>query len=119
MVPAVILSGFATPIANMPRLVQAITLINPLRYFVVVLRRVFLEGATATVLVLEYWPMLLIGIISLTAAGWMFRHRLHWRCEPFVRTKSADDILQPMVWFCQRIDAGANGRRPSGPCVCR
>jgi len=41
----VILSGFAIPIANMPKVVQAITLIDPLRYFLVILRKVFLEGA--------------------------------------------------------------------------
>jgi len=44
-VPAVILSGFATPIVNMPETVQTITVIDPLRYFLVVLRKVFLEGA--------------------------------------------------------------------------
>ena len=44
LVPAVILSGFTTPIANMPQAVQTLTLLNPLRYFMVVLRGVFLEG---------------------------------------------------------------------------
>jgi len=39
------LSGFANPIANMPDWVQAITLINPMRYFLVIVRGVFLEGA--------------------------------------------------------------------------
>jgi ABC-2 type transport system permease protein len=50
MVPAVILSGFATPIANMPEAVQIITLIDPLRYFLIILRKVFLEGAGFDVL---------------------------------------------------------------------
>jgi ABC-2 type transport system permease protein len=77
MVPAVVLSGFATPIANMPPSVQAITLVNPLRYLLIVLRRVFLEGATAPMLIPEYWPMLAIGLVTLTAAGWLFRHRLY------------------------------------------
>lgn len=77
MVPAVILSGFATPIANMPQAVQALTLVNPLRYFLVILRRVFLEGATAPMLVHEFWPMLVIGVVTLTVAGWLFRHRLY------------------------------------------
>jgi ABC-type multidrug transport system permease subunit len=45
MVPAVILSGFATPIANMPQAVQILTYIDPLRYFLIILRKVFLEGA--------------------------------------------------------------------------
>ena len=77
MVPAVILSGFATPIANMPDAVQTITLIDPLRYFLVVLRKVFLEGAGFGLLVDQFWPMAAIGVASLVLAGWLFRHRLY------------------------------------------
>lgn len=77
LVPAIILSGFTTPIANMPTLVQKMTLVNPLRYFMVVIRGVFLEDAPFPLLVNQYWPMALIGISSLTLAGWLFRHRIH------------------------------------------
>ena len=77
MVPAVILSGFATPIANMPPVVQAITLIDPLRYFLVILRKVFLEGAGFDVLTSQLWPMAVIGVVTLTLASWLFRHRMY------------------------------------------
>ena len=77
MVPAVILSGFATPIANMPEVVQLITLVDPLRYFLIVLRKVFLEGAGLDLLVEQLWPMALIGAVTLTFAGWLFRHRMY------------------------------------------
>jgi len=77
LVPSVILSGFATPIANMPEAVQTLTLINPLRYFLVILRGVFLEGYSYAALLDEYWPMALIGLVSLSAAGWLFRHRMY------------------------------------------
>ncbi len=77
IVPAVILSGFATPIANMPPLVQDLTLINPLRYFLVILRSVFLQGAPFHLLVSQYWPMALIGLVTLSLAGWLFRHRMY------------------------------------------
>jgi len=77
MVPAVILSGFATPIANMPRPVQLITYVDPLRYFLIILRKVFLEGAGFDILVDEFWPMALIGAATLTLAGWLFRHRMY------------------------------------------
>jgi len=77
LVPAVILSGFATPIANMPYLVQLLTSINPLRYFLVILRGVFLEGYSYAMLLDYYWPMALVGLITLTLAGWLFRHRLN------------------------------------------
>lgn len=77
MVPAIILSGFATPIANMPTVVQWITYIDPLRYFLVILRGVFLEGDTAGMLLDYYWPMGIIAIVNLAVAAWLFRHRIN------------------------------------------
>ena len=77
LVPAVILSGFATPIENMPHAVQLLTYLDPLRYFMIVLRGVFLEGNSYALLIHQYWPMALIGLISLTLAGWLFRHRMY------------------------------------------
>jgi ABC-2 type transport system permease protein len=77
VVPAVILSGFTTPIANMPRIVQDLTLVNPMRYFMVVIRGVFLQDASFFELVGQFWPMAAIGLFSLMLAGWMFRRRLY------------------------------------------
>lgn len=75
-VPAIILSGFSTPIANMPQILQTLTLLNPLRYFIVILRGVFLEGATASLLWSQYWPMAIIGCICLFTASALFRRRM-------------------------------------------
>ena len=77
LVPAIILSGFATPIANMPPLVQKLTLLNPMRYFMIILRRVFLEGADVSLLWPQYWPMAVIGLVNLVLAARLFRHRLY------------------------------------------
>ncbi|MDT4332581.1 ABC transporter permease [Methylomonas sp. MS20] len=77
IVPAVILSGYATPIANMPEAVQTLTLLNPLRYFLVIVRGVFLQGLDSPALLHQYWPMALIGLASLTCAGWLFRKRMY------------------------------------------
>lgn len=76
LVPAVILSGFATPIDNMPPAVQTLTLIDPLRYYLVILRSVFLEGAGLALLIDQMWPLGLIALATLAAAGWLFRHRM-------------------------------------------
>ena len=76
MVPSIILSGFATPIANMPGWVQTLTLINPMRYFLVIVRGVFLEGAGLSQIASQLWPMALIGIAAMAAAGWLFRKRV-------------------------------------------
>ncbi|MBI1424214.1 MAG: ABC transporter permease subunit [Gammaproteobacteria bacterium] len=77
MVPAVILSGFATPIANMPYVVQLITYVDPLRYFLVILRGTFLEGDSYAVLQPYYWPMAIIAVVTLSFASWLFRHRMN------------------------------------------
>ncbi len=77
IVPSIILSGFATPIANMPEAVQTLTLLNPLRYFLVIVRGVMLEGLPMSLLVDQYWPMAVIGLTALALAGWLFRRRLY------------------------------------------
>jgi drug efflux transport system permease protein len=76
VVPAVILSGFATPIANMPPLIQDLTLINPMRYFLIIVRGTFLEGLSADLVYERLWPMAAIAAVTLTGATWLFRHRL-------------------------------------------
>jgi ABC-2 type transport system permease protein len=48
-----------------------------LRYFMIVLRAIFLEGASYRLLVSQYWPMAVIGLISLTLAAWLFRRRMY------------------------------------------
>ncbi|HFQ88465.1 MAG TPA: ABC transporter permease, partial [Desulfobulbus sp.] len=77
LVPAVILSGFATPIENMPQFVQYITYLNPMRYFLIIVRASFLEGASFSLLWNLYWPMVIIGIVTLSAAGILFRNRMY------------------------------------------
>jgi ABC-2 type transport system permease protein len=74
--PAVLLSGFATPIENMPRWLQVITVINPLRYFLVVSRGVFLKGIPAGEVARNVLPLLLIAAVTLSAAAWLFRRRM-------------------------------------------
>ena len=76
MVPSIILSGFATPIANMPAVVQALTYVNPMRYFLIIVRGVFLQGSGFRELAPQFWPMAVIGLVTLTAAGWLFRKRV-------------------------------------------
>jgi ABC-2 type transport system permease protein len=44
MIPTIILSGFIYPIFNMPRAIQAITYLIPARYYIVILRNLFLKG---------------------------------------------------------------------------
>jgi len=75
LLPFILLSGFMTPISTMPKGFQIVTLINPLRYAIRCVQRVYLEGASLELLIPELWPLLLIGLVTLPAAAWMFRHR--------------------------------------------
>lgn len=77
MVPSIILSGFATPIGNMPVLIQYLTWLNPMRHFLIIVRSVFLEGAATVSFVPEYAAMAGIAAASLAAAGWLFRKRVY------------------------------------------
>lgn len=76
LVPAIILSGFATPVANMPVLVQYLTYLNPMRYFLVIVRGVFLEGDNIPILWSQYWPLAIIALCSMAAASGLFRRRM-------------------------------------------
>ncbi len=75
LVPSIILSGFATPVSNMPEIIQRLTLINPMRYFLVVVRASFLEESGLLSLWPQYWPMAVIAMATLVTAGWLFRKR--------------------------------------------
>jgi len=75
MMPAVVLSGFATPIENMPRWLQLATHVNPIRYIIKALREVFLQGADVHMLWPQIWPLIVMAAVMLPVAGWLFRHR--------------------------------------------
>lgn len=74
--PAILLSGFATPIENMPEWLQTITMVNPLRHFLVIVRGVFLKALPADEAVTSIIPLALIALFTLTAAAWLFRARM-------------------------------------------
>jgi ABC-2 type transport system permease protein len=76
IMPFVMLSGLSTPIANMPHEIQYVTLVNPLRYVISILHRVFLEGASLGEIAPDLWPLALLALCSLSVAVWMFRRRL-------------------------------------------
>lgn len=75
MMPAVTLSGLATPIENMPMWLQQADLLNPVRYIIIALRNIFLEGADLVMVWPYIWPLLLMSCVTLPLAAWMFRHR--------------------------------------------
>jgi len=71
-----LLSGFFIPISNMPVWVQYITYLNPLRYFITVLREVYLKGTGLAFLWREALAMGVIGAVALVSASLRFHKRL-------------------------------------------
>jgi ABC-2 type transport system permease protein len=71
--PAVLLSGFMFPIANMPEVVQWLTYLNPLRYFLVIVRGIFLKGVGPGIL----WPQMLALTVMGLATLWLATRRFH------------------------------------------
>jgi ABC-2 type transport system permease protein len=74
--PAFMLSGFAFPIRNMPLLVQGISYLNPLRYFMEIVRGLFLKGTGANVLWPQMAALLAFGVAILGFSALRFHKRL-------------------------------------------
>jgi ABC-2 type transport system permease protein len=74
--PFIYLSGFTFPIENMPQWIQYLTTLIPLRYFIVIIRGIFLKGVG----IAELWPQALalwiFGIAILTLAVVRFKTKL-------------------------------------------
>ena len=76
MIFSILLSGFFIPIANMPPVIQLITRLNPLRYFIVILREIYLKGTSIRDLIPETLAMVTFGICLFLAAVIRFRKKL-------------------------------------------
>lgn len=74
--PAMLLSGFIYPIANMPAVIQWLTFLNPLRYFLIIIRGVFLKGIGADLLWPQMAALFVIGLCVLTFAVKRFHKTL-------------------------------------------
>jgi len=76
MMPAVLLSGFISPIEDMPVALQYLTYLNPVRFFMVLSRGIFLKGMGVSDVIANIIPLLIIALITLTLAGRTFKRKL-------------------------------------------
>ncbi|GFO55291.1 transport permease protein [Geomonas sp. Red276] len=76
IMPAIIFSGFGSPISSMPTFLQYLTLLNPMRYFQTVLRSVYLKGVGLDVLWPQMAGMAAIGIFMLSVSVLRFHKSL-------------------------------------------
>lgn len=73
--PAVLLSGFMFPIENMPVVFQYVTYANPLRYFLIIIRGLFLKGNGISILWPQMAALFIVGIVVILLASFRFRKR--------------------------------------------
>jgi ABC-2 type transport system permease protein len=76
IMPAIVFSGFGFPIATMPQWLQYCTYLNPLRYFLVVLRGSYLKGVGLDILWPQMAAMAALGTSLLTLAVLRFHKAL-------------------------------------------
>lgn len=76
IMPLILLSGLATPVRNMPQILQTATLVNPLRFAIDLVQRIYLEGVGLLTVIHDLIPLLIISAITLPLAAWLFRNRL-------------------------------------------
>jgi ABC-2 type transport system permease protein len=70
--PTILLSGFMFPVENMPAIFRWLTLLNPVRHYLVIVREIFLKGTGLGALWQQYAALLAIGVGILAAAGTRF-----------------------------------------------
>lgn len=76
ILPSFMLSGFVFPIANMPIVIQWLTFLNPLRYFLVILRGIFLKGVGFSILWPQFLALAILGAVLFAGAVTRFHKRM-------------------------------------------
>lgn len=74
--PTFLLSGYITPIENMPPLVQKLGYINPLTYFFTLTKGIYLKDMDFALIMQNTIPLMIIAIVTLSFAGWFFNKKL-------------------------------------------
>ena len=74
--PAVLLSGFISPIEDMPIALQYLTYLNPVRFFMLLSRNIFLKGMGVEEVMINLIPLIFIAVITLSVAGTTFKRTL-------------------------------------------
>lgn len=75
IMPAILLSGYVSPVENMPQWLQQITWFNPIRHFTDIAKQIYLKDANLTILWHSLWPMLVFTAVTGSTAYVMFQRK--------------------------------------------
>jgi ABC-2 type transport system permease protein len=75
MVPLIMLSGYASPVDNMPGWLQPVSQVDPITHMLAICHGVFLKDMSANLAWAHVWPMLAVATVTLSIAAWLFRLR--------------------------------------------
>ncbi len=76
MMPSILLSGYISPVENMPKWLQYVTIINPIRHFTEITKQIYLKDADFTALWQSVLPLLIITVCSTIVAYAFFRRKI-------------------------------------------
>ena len=76
MMPAILLSGYVSPVENMPVWLQHLTWINPIRHFTDITKQIYLKDASLSIVWGSLWPLLFIAATTGSVAYAMFRRKI-------------------------------------------
>lgn len=74
--PAILLSGYISPVEDMPIFFQGISCLNPVRFFLVILKGIYLKAMPAPYVFENLIPLFFIALLTLATAEWMFKRNL-------------------------------------------
>lgn len=74
--PAMLMSGYIAPVENMPLFFQYLTYLNPIRFYLVIVKGLFFKAMPADIVFLNLIPIALTSVITLYCAYWMFKRNL-------------------------------------------
>lgn len=76
IMPSLLLSGFISPVENIPQPLQAFTWLNPIRHFIVLSKGIYLKHFDFALVWHDLWPLIVIGIMTLSLAYVSFKRNL-------------------------------------------
>lgn len=76
LMPAILLSGYVSPVENMPLWLQHLTWVNPIRHFTDITKQIYLKGADFSVIWHSLWPLLIITATTGSTAYGLFRRNM-------------------------------------------